>query len=113
MIVNPSTVWNVPDTDENARPTAFQKVPRNRRVIHIAKGNYRDATFSGYFVIAEVEKPYSTYGEKRRVEVECLWYARKTRNNWPRITIIEGGDVVTDYTGDVVTNISGTRKRKT
>ena len=110
MIVNPSTVWDVPDGDEDARPVAFQITPQGRRVVHISKGFYREATFSGFFVIANVPDPYSTYGDKRRVEVECLWYNRKTPTKWPRITILEYATEVPGYTGYVITNIEGTKR---
>ena len=112
MIINPSTVWDVPNTDPKAKPSAYQKAPSGRRIVHVLRGTYRSAPVSGYFVIADVTKPYSTYAKKSRVEVECLWYGRKAPNNWPRITILEGGDVVNGYAGDVVTNISGTKKRR-
>ena len=111
MIENPSAFWDVPDTDADARPLAFQLAPQGRRVLYIAKGSYRDAVISGFFVIANVPRPFSTYGDKQRVEVECLWYNRKTPENWPRVTIIEHATEVPGYTGYVITNIEGTKRR--
>ena len=48
---------NTPDTFEAAKPTDWEEVV-NILAIEIKNGYYRDATFSGIFEIADINKKY-------------------------------------------------------
>ena len=107
------TDWSsVPDTDKNAVAIRLGKAPKGREIVRIQNGRIRCATVSGYFVVADVLKPDTWRGKKRRLQVECLWYGKKPPTTWMHITINDA--VVTrtaNFDGKVVRDI-GRSERK-
>lgn len=107
MHKNISTDWSeIRFTDKNAAVIDTTPAPKSRRIVFIENGKIRSATVSGHFVVADVPDPVSSYSQKTRIEVECLWYGRKPPSSWMHMTISQGSCIdVPNYSGAVVTNI--------
>ena len=77
---------------------------RNTRVVFFKKATIRNAVVSGYFKLAE-DAEIKSYADKRRIEVECLWFGRKPPTTWMNITMLSKPEFIDNYTGDVVWDI--------
>ena len=106
MITENMLDWTVvPHTDRKATAIAHSVVPAGRRVIKVTNGSIRGSTLSGYFLVVQGDNPTSTYNEKQRIEVECLWYGKKPKTTWMHLTVNNGFEYVQGYDGKVISNI--------
>ena len=75
-----------PHTDPKARPIDSFKVS-NARVIDAPHAKYRSANFGGTFALAEsVTLPLPKDGW-HAVEVYCVWYGRRLKNDGAKLKI--------------------------
>lgn len=112
MAAKDRTDWtDVPDTDKHAVPIDWKAARNGGRCILVTNGRIRRAMVSGYFQVAEVLKPASTYAGRQRIQVECYWYGKKPKTTWMNLTVEDGGcKDVKHYTGAVICDIG--RKTK-
>lgn len=106
MITEDMLDWTgIPYTDPKAEAIDHRVVPAGRRVIKVTNGSIRGATVSGYFLVVQGDNPTTTYNEKERIEVECLWYGKKPKTTWMHLTVNNGFEYVKGYDGKVISNI--------
>ena len=100
-----STNWdNTPDICKTAKVVNRITV-RNARVVYLAKAFIRGSTVGGHFKLAE-GATVKTYGGKRRIEVECLWFGCKPPSTWMNISILSNPVFKDRYGEEVVWNIA-------
>ena len=100
------TDWSrTPHTDKKAVPIAWKKHDIDSRVISVAKGRIRGATVSGFFQVADVLNPNSTYAGKQRIQVICYWHGKKPSTCWMNLTVDFGYTDVPNHIGEVIVNI--------
>ena len=98
--------WSdIPDTDKKAEPVAWHDVAEGQLVVKVTNAEIRKAIVSGYFLVVQGDNPTSTYNEKQRIEVECLWYGKKPKTTWMHLTVNNGFEYVQGYDGKVISNI--------
>ena len=70
-----NTDWSsVPDTNPNAKPTAYRQVKHVLAVL-VHEGFLRGSKFNDcYFEVADSKEPFDTFAGKTRVEVKALWF---------------------------------------
>lgn len=106
MSRNDRTNWaGVRTLDERAVAIGWKTAITGRRCIQVTNARIRGAVVSGYFQVADVLKPESTFGDRQRIEVECYWYGKKPKTTWMNLTINGGCKDVKNYTGDVIADI--------
>lgn len=99
----PSTA---PNTDKHAKPIKHELAPPNRRCIRVTNAFYREAVFSGVFVVADGKDPEDHNKDGiQTMEVECRWYLWKPITRWIRITLPNGYEELNNYDGEVVRNL--------
>ncbi len=97
-----------PDTEPRAKPTGWQTVT-NSTVLKVQKGTYRNAVFSGVFLVDEVEtsKHKDTKDGWSVAIVYCLWFGTRLKTRGIELKYqAEGSELVKNYTGEVVSNLS-------
>lgn len=106
MATEINTDWaGIKTRDPNAWVTAVRKV-RNAPVIRIYSGSIRNASVSGVFELESFSNdPTFPHGEKKKVNVMCLWYGRKPPSSWMSITLAGKFKVLENYSGPVVADI--------
>lgn len=102
-----NTDWNsVPNTHPNAKPESYRQV-KNVLAVLIHEGFLRGSTFNDcYFEVADCPQPFDTFDGKTRVEVQVLWFGRKPATTWAHITLNDKYELLRNYSGEVVNNIS-------
>lgn len=103
-------VWenqgDCPNTCKSAKPVDFESV-RNKKVISVEGAHYRDATFTGVFVLAEQVTPKIGKSGKARVEVYVRWFGHRLKTRGPKILVdLASAEVINGYSGKVVSNIA-------
>ena len=103
-------VWenkdDCPNTCKSAKPVAFESV-RNKTVISVEGAHYRDATFTGVFVLAEQSVLNLGKRGKARVEVYVRWFGHRLKTRGPKILVdLSTAEVINGYSGKVVSNIA-------
>ena len=97
---------NAPNTNKHAKPVNYELAPPNRRCIRVKDAFYRDAVFSGVFVVADSKNPEDRNKDGiPTIEVECRWYLWKPKTRWIRITVPNPIEELSNYTGEVVRNL--------
>lgn len=105
MVTKISTDWEgVPSLSTRASVKEKKEV-KNARVVYLSKASIRNAVVSGYFKVAEGAE-VKTFGGKRRIEVECLWFGCKPPSTWMHLTISCTPKFETSFSGAVAWNIS-------
>ena len=97
-----------PDTEPRAKPTGWQTVS-NSTVLKVQKGAYRNAVFSGVFLVDEVEtsKHKDTKDGWSIAIVYCLWFGTRLKTRGIELKYqAESSELVKNYTGEVVSNLS-------
>ncbi len=101
---NPS--GKAPFTDKLAKPIKYESAPADRTCIRVSNAFYRDAIFSGVFLVADSEDPHSRNKDgMETIEVECYWYNWRPKTRWIRITLPTAPEYLKDYSGDVIRNL--------
>lgn len=97
-----------PHLSQLAKPTSWQTVS-NAIVLKVEKGSYRNAVFSGVFLIDEVE----TAKHKDSIDgwsiaiVYCLWFGARLKTRGIALKYqAESSELTKGYTGEVVSNLS-------
>ena len=97
-----------PDTEPRAKPTSWQTVS-NATVLKVQKGTYRNAIFSGVFLVDEVEtsKHKETKDGWSVAIVYCLWFGTRLKTRGIELKYqADSSEFVKNYTGEVVSNLS-------
>ena len=97
-----------PDTEPLAKPTSWQTVS-NATVLKVQKGTYRNAVFSGVFLVDEVEtsKHKDSKDGWSIAIVYCLWFGTRLKTRGIELKYqAEGSELIANYTGEVVSNLS-------
>jgi hypothetical protein len=97
-----------PDTEPLAKPTGWQTVS-NATVLKVQKGTYRNAIFSGIFLVDEIEtsKHKDSKDGWSIAIVYCLWFGTRLKTRGIELKYqAEGSELVKNYTGEVVSNLS-------
>lgn len=104
--MEPNTDWNgIQHTCMSAVPTSTRHV-EDALALELSSASIRKAKVSGFFELAEVAVPISTYNDGlTRAEVNCLWFGRKPPTSWMHIKITGKWKLHQHYTGPVVENI--------
>ena len=99
---------SAPDTDAHAKPTRWVTVS-NAAVLKVKKAAYRNAVFEGTFLLdkAETEKYTSTKEGWHVAIVYCLWFGGRLQTRGIELKYqAEGSEVIENYSGEVVSNLS-------
>jgi hypothetical protein len=100
-----NTDWTaVPNTSNKAKPTKLVRV-NNARVVSLKKAFIRGSEVSGTFLLAN-DAEVQTYAGRRRIEVQCLWFGRKPKTTWMRLTLLSDPIFKSNFSGEVVSNIA-------
>ncbi|PUE30842.1 hypothetical protein B9Z35_07260 [Limnohabitans sp. Jir61] len=97
-----------PDTEPLAKPTSWQTVS-NATVLKILKGTYRNAVFDGVFLVDEVEtaKHKDSKDGWSVAIVYCLWFGTRLKTRGIELKYqADGSELIANYTGEVVSNLS-------
>ncbi len=105
-----SKVWEAqheaPNTSRLAKPNAHKPV-KNACVIVVKDAMYRDAVFSGTFLLNEKNQLDFPKSGSHKVEILCCWFSRRLKTRGLHITVnMETALVLFKYDGEVVSNIS-------
>ena len=97
-----------PDTEPLAKPTSWQTVS-NATALKVQKGTYRNAVFEGVFLVDESETAIhkdSKDGWSIAI-VYCLWFGTRLKTRGIELKYqAEGSELVKNYTGEIVSNLS-------
>jgi hypothetical protein len=105
MATKISTNWEgIPSLSTRTTVKEKREV-KNARVVYLSKASIRNAVVSGYFKVAEGAE-VKTFGGKRRIEVECLWFGCKPPTCWMNITILSTSRFENGYSNTVNWNIA-------
>jgi hypothetical protein len=98
--------------DNVVRSNAHAKPQRTRKVVDVmalcvSNGSIRDAFVSGWFEIADVERPFTYEKGFLTVQVKCHWYGLKPAGgtDWMHLKISNTYQFVRRFSGDVIDNI--------
>jgi hypothetical protein len=106
MAVKKSTHWEgAPNTNERASISEIRKV-KGRLAIEVTKAHIRKARVSGMFEVADTGMPFRIKKGELTVEVICLWHGKKPKSTWTHLTLGKKYELVANYSGEVVANIS-------
>lgn len=98
--------WDeIPDTHRNASPTSLRYV-LDSPCVRIVNGRLRGSMVSGVFELANVPSPFDEHSGNRRVQVKVGWFGARPRTTWAHITLGDEWELLPNFTGDVVHNIS-------
>ena len=105
-----SKVWekesNVPKTSRLAKPTASKRV-KNAIVMVVKDAMYRDAVFSGTFLLSDKNQLKFPKIGFHNVEVFCCWFGHRLKTRGLNIKVnMKTALVLFKYEGDVVSNLS-------
>ena len=107
MDYSTAPIWkDCPHTSKMAKPTATHQV-HNADVIEVNNARYRNALFSGVFLLSPNTEMQVNKG-KQRAEVECCWFGHKLKTRGIRILIDTqkgSATVKRNYSGLVVCNL--------
>ncbi|MDB0048059.1 hypothetical protein N9F12_01300 [Burkholderiaceae bacterium] len=99
---------SVPPTDELAKPTKWESVT-DATVLSIKTGTYRNAVFEGVFLLDEdatAKQKDSEDGWKIAI-VYCLWFEKRLLTRGIELKYqAEGSEILRNYSGEVVSNLS-------
>jgi hypothetical protein len=102
-----STEWiDIPHEHEKAKPKGERRVVYNQLAIRIDEGFLRGSTFTGIFLIANVNAPFKVVKNELRVEVIVGWFGAKPKTSWTHITLKGKWKLLKNYSGPVETNIT-------
>lgn len=93
------------NTYTGATVSAHRKV-KNVTAIEIVNGFYRGSEINGIFEVANTEDPVKEKNGELKVEVMCGWFGMKPRTTWIHITLSGKWELVANYSGSVVLNLS-------
>jgi len=94
-----------PHTAPKAKPKQTKEII-NATVVKVRNAEYRDATFSGTFLLADgfclnLAKP------PKSVEVYCLWHGYRLRTRGISLIIDpKTTELIANYDGEIVTNLA-------
>ena len=77
-----------------------------KTVIKINNGYLRGSVFDGVFEVADVPKPFGVHTGSLRVEVKVGWFGMKTKSSWSHVTLKGEWELLRNYSGEVVHNLS-------
>jgi hypothetical protein len=107
MDYNTAPIWDdCPNTCVMAKPKEKKQV-QNKCVITVTNAYYRNAEFSGTFIIS-AKTPPKLEKKYQRVEVDCCWFGHrlKTRGIKILVSTLNNDAVINEnYSGLVVANI--------
>ena len=107
MLVDITTEWNHRyDQNNNAKPNTKGRYVVDVLAIRIKNGHLRGSNFDGIFELADIPKPFDIRSAELRVQVKVGWFGMKPKTSWPHITLKEEWELIRNYTGDVVHNLS-------
>ena len=95
-------------TDELAKPTKWESVT-DATVLSIKTGTYRNAVFDGLFLLDEdaTDKQKDSEDGWKIAIVYCLWHGMRLKKRGIKLKYqAEGSEILRNYTGDVVSNLS-------
>jgi hypothetical protein len=99
---------DVPHKHQFAAPSEFRYVV-DVAAIRLKNGHLRGSDFDGVFELADVTLPVNVLGGKLKVEVKVGWFGRRPLKTWAHITLREEWELLKNYCGPVVHNISSIR----
>lgn len=106
MTIPLNASWDeIPHTNPLAKPTSVRYV-LDSPSIRLINGRIRGATVSGVFELANVPKQFDDFNGNRRVQVKVGWFGAKPLTSWTHITLGDEWELIPNFTGDVVHNIS-------
>jgi hypothetical protein len=80
---------------------------RNARVITFTEARYRNATFSGTFLLAKAQPRPAHNGHWQTVEVICCWFGHRFTRHGPRFRVnMNTAKLLIGYSGPVNTNLA-------
>jgi hypothetical protein len=95
-----------PHTSKLAKPTVYKTI-ENKACIVIKNATYRDAEFSGAFLLADSEAANFPKSGFARVEVYCRWFDRRLKTRGIKILVdLSKCQFKKNYSGQIVTNLS-------
>ena len=97
-----------PHLSQLAKPTSWQTVS-NATVLKVQKGTYRNAVFDGVFLVDEVEtaKHKDSKDGWSIAIVYCLWFGTRLKTRGIELKYqSDSSELVKNYTGEVVSNLS-------
>ena len=111
MATTITTNWDgVPVTRSTANIVEI-RVAENIQAVKITKGSFRSAPVSGFFELASQETDYKIdKNGKKTIEVKLGWFGVKPPTTWAHVTILGDSNIINNYSGSVVHNISGHRR---
>lgn len=100
---------DTPHTDPNAKVSQLRFV-QNVRAIRVENASYRNAPLTGVFELDDSKNvdPVKTQpAGKEKAKVVCAWHGVTPRTSYPKLDLsIAKYEVLNNYTGEVVDNIS-------
>jgi hypothetical protein len=108
MDYNTAPIWdNCPMTCPTAKPQLTKQV-QNKCVIKVKNAKYRDAEFSGAFIIS-AKTPPKLEKKYQRVIVDCCWFGHRLKTRGISILVSNSNDdavIDENYSGLVVANLA-------
>lgn len=102
--MNRKTDWtNVPQQSKKATVRRTRLV-ENASVVHVGQAFIRGSTVSGCFKLAK-GADIKAHKDKKRIEVECLWFGCKPKTTWMHITLLREVHFFYGYSGKVAFDI--------
>lgn len=94
-----------PHTSPKAKPKQFKEII-NGTVISVKNAQYRDATFSGTFLLADGVS-FNMSKPPKNLEVYCLWYGYRLRTRGIKLIIDPANtELCANYDGEIVSNLA-------
>ena len=107
MLTDITTEWNNKfDTHPSAKPDGKLRHVVDVLAIRITNGHLRGSNFDGIFELADVPKPFDVFAGKHRVEVKVGWFGMKPKSAWSHITLNGEWELIRNYSGKVVHNLT-------
>jgi hypothetical protein len=94
------------DNHSNAKPEPEERYVVDVLAIRMKNGHLRGSDFDGVFELADTPKPFDVRSAELRVEVKVGWFGMKPKTSWSHITLRKDWELIRNYTGNVVHNLS-------
>jgi hypothetical protein len=104
-----SNVWvkslGLPFTCKSAHPIYYEYI-QNKDVVKVVDAKYRNATFSGYFVLSPfVVQPFPS-GGTGKIDVLCRWFGHRLVSTGLSLKVdFSNVTYISNYSGDVVSDL--------
>lgn len=106
MLVEITSEWDERYNKSSKAEPDSHRVVVDVLAVRIENGHFRGSDFDGIFEVADVPDPFDIFDGKLRVQVKVGWFGMKPKSTWSHVTLNGKWQLLRNYSGEVVHNLS-------